>query len=735
MNTGVWLLDIAVLAGVASALLFSPSLTDKGRNVPLARWAFGIHALALVAALVLLGWAFLAHRFELAYVAQYSSRALSPALSLAALWAGQEGSLLLWTAITALLGIGLLRQPGALARPAMFFVSLSQLGMSALLLVKNPFAPSAVIPPDGHGLNPLLEDPWMVAHPPALFLGYAALLIPAALSMAALVRGQYRDWNRMVWPWALFGVVTLGIGIALGGIWAYKVLGWGGYWGWDPVENASLVPWLCAVALLHGLLIQRTTGALTRTNLLLALLGWMLVLGGTYLTRSGVLQDFSVHSFADSGLNVPLTALLLATAHASVGLLAWRWRSIGAVSANWVSLSRESALWLGMMTVTVLMVMVAFGTAAPLITSLFGAPASVRSAFYEMVSVPLGMLLLGLMAISPALRWSRQKGMTWLSALWPGAAAAVLTAGVAVASGMRSPALLTLVALAAAALAINGVVTFRLFRRGWAYGAGYLGHAGIAVMVLGMVLSTALGHTERLRLPRDRAVTSLGYTLSFQGDTTNARGQRVLNVSIEKPGFRFEAHPVIFDSPQGEGQVRSPSLARNGELYLSPVEVTTAELSSGEPFWLEQGRAVELGGVEYTFRGFRMEDGPQLHVLADLDIRQGGSVLRAAPGMISGQDGTRPLETEVPGLGALSVVKIDADRHRVALRRTDVSWTPAVAVVDFSTKPLIPLVWIGALLAVLGTGLAGIRRAAEPRRRSEGSPAPMPQPNVAAPHA
>jgi cytochrome c-type biogenesis protein CcmF len=733
MHAGELFLRTAMAAAVASAALFLPSL--RGKKTPFAPWALGLHASALVAALAILAEAFLAHRFEVAYVASYSSRALSPALSLAALWAGQEGSILLWVAIGALLALALLRQPGALARPALFFVSLAQVAMMGLLMVRSPFVLGEALP-DGRGLNPLLEDPWMVVHPPALFVGYAAMLVPSALAMAALFRGEYRDWNRMAWPWVLFAVVTLGVGIALGGVWAYKVLGWGGYWGWDPVENASLIPWLAAVAMLHGLLIQRTTGAVTRTNLLLALLGWTVVLGGTYLTRSGMLQDFSVHSFADSGLNAPLTTFLLATVVLSAGLLAYRWRTIEAPVSNWVSVSRESALWLGMMTVLVLMVLVAFGTAAPLITSLFGAPASVRTTFYEMVSVPLGIVLLGLMGIAPALRWSRQQGITWVRALWPALAAIVVTFAVALATGMRQPSHLAIAALSAGALAINAVVTVRLFRRGWSYGAGYLGHAGIAVMVLGMVLSTGLGRTERVQLPQGESVQAMGYSLAFHGTATNARGQTMLQVSVEKPGFRFEARPMFFDAPNGEGQVRSPALARNGELYLSPVEVTKATMATGgEPFWVERGREAVIDGVGYTFHGFRMEDGPELRVLADLEIRSGGSVSKASPGMIAGKEGTRPLETEVPGLGSLSVVKIDADRHRVAVMRSGLSMAPAVALLDFSSKPLIPLVWIGALIAVLGTGLAGVRRAAERRPRAEKASAAAREHAVARPSA
>jgi cytochrome c-type biogenesis protein CcmF len=426
VNLGLWLVRIAFVLALAGMVQLAPTLRDERRQARGAGWLLVLHALATVAALALLCFYFVAHRFEFEVVARYSSRALSPALALAATWAGQEGSILLWAALGAGVALALWRQPGALARPALFFVYASQAWLLGLLLMRSPFMRMAVTPPDGLGLNPLLEDPWMVIHPPVLFVGYAALVAPFALAAAALVRGRYQDWNRMAWPWALFSVVSLGAGIALGGVWAYKTLGWGGYWGWDPVENASLVPWLIAVGLVHGLLIERTTASLKRTNLLLATLAWGTVVGGTYLTRSGVLQDFSVHSFQDAGLNLPLLGFLITSLLAGLVPLAWRWRTIPAGRATWVDLSRESALWLGLMTVLALAAFVTLGTTTPILSAIAGQPASVNARFYELVSVPVGILLVLAMALAPALRWSRQQGWSWLSAITPGLIGGVL---------------------------------------------------------------------------------------------------------------------------------------------------------------------------------------------------------------------------------------------------------------------------------------------------------------------
>ena len=724
MNLGDLLLRLTLVLAAASGLVFLGPVVGRWR-ARAGGMLFGSHAALLLAALVLLATYFVAHRFEYSYVAQYSSRALSPALTLAALWAGQEGSILLWAALGALVGVFLLLQPGSLRAPAMFFVSLFQLLMTLLLVLKSPFAHGAIVPADGQGLNPLLEDPWMVIHPPVLFVGYAATMAPFALAAAALVRHDYREWNRMTWPWALFAVVTLGTGIALGGVWAYKTLGWGGYWGWDPVENASLIPWLLSVALLHGLMIQRTLGALTRTNLLIALLGWVTVVGGTYLTRSGVLQDFSVHSFADSGLNAPLLTVLAVTTALAIALLAFRWRGLPGNEANWVNVSRESALWLGLMTMLAFAVLVAVGTTAPITTALAGKPAGVQPAFYQGIAWPIALAVLVLMALAPALRWTRQQGLSWISLLPPGLVAGVLAIAIAVPLGMRDGLWLSIVFATGLALGINAWMAARLFRRGWMFGAGYLGHTGVAVMALGIAVSTAMGRTERLTLPAGQAVQAASYRLTFTGEQTDARGARHLAIRVEGKNLEFEAKPRLMASPQGDGMIRTPAIEGWREIYLSPLEVRS-EQAGGEDgvLWLAKDQETVVGGTGLTFVGFRMESHQRLLVYADLVVRRGDLEFHASPALSAGPEGSKSLPARVPGLGEFGIARLDADHGRVALALPpELAPRTTVAVVDFSTKPLVNLVWVGALITLIGSGLAGFRRAAERSARRPGQTA------------
>jgi cytochrome c-type biogenesis protein CcmF len=180
------------------------------------------------------------------------------------------------------------------------------------------------------GMNPLLMDPWMVVHPPILFLGYASATIPFGYAVAALLKNDYRNWLGLSYRWVLFSMATLGVGIFLGGYWAYKVLGWGGYWGWDPVENSSLIPWLVVVALMHGMIIQKRRGALVRTNIFLSMLYFILVFYSTFLTRSGVLSNFSVHSFGAEGISGYIIYFILFYVIVSAYLFITRLRKIPA---------------------------------------------------------------------------------------------------------------------------------------------------------------------------------------------------------------------------------------------------------------------------------------------------------------------------------------------------------------------------------------------------------------------
>ncbi|HEY9422599.1 MAG TPA: cytochrome c biogenesis protein CcsA, partial [Thermoanaerobaculia bacterium] len=304
-----------VHAGDAGSLLF-------------ARRAYGFFAFSIVLASVVLGLLLMMRDFRIEYVYQYSGLDLPAHYQFAAFWAGQKGSFLIWLFWGAVIGLLVRRTAGRQEPMVMGVYTLTLMSLLLILVRENPFVMLAQTPIDGAGLNPLLQDDWMVIHPPIMFIGYASAAIPFAFAMASLLRRDYDGWAARAFPWALSGFLVLGTAILMGGYWAYKTLGWGGYWGWDPVENASLIPWIFGTVLIHGLYLERTQGRYRRANYLFSLLTYVSVLYGTFLTRSGVLADFSVHSFVDLGIAGPLTLILGFFLLFGLYLLVTRWREI-----------------------------------------------------------------------------------------------------------------------------------------------------------------------------------------------------------------------------------------------------------------------------------------------------------------------------------------------------------------------------------------------------------------------
>ncbi|HKI86564.1 MAG TPA: cytochrome c biogenesis protein CcsA [Thermoanaerobaculia bacterium] len=307
---GALALWCALAFALASLWGYSLVLRGDGAALIFARRAYRLFTLSIVLTAFILAVLLLRRDFRIEYVYQYSGLDLARHYQLAAFWAGQKGSFLIWLLWGSLLGLGVAKSAGKDEPSVMGVYTLVLLGLLFILVRESPFVMLHKTPTDGAGLNPLLQNNWMVIHPPIMFIGYAASAIPFAFAMAALWRRDTSRWAARAFPWALAGFLVLGSAILLGGYWAYVTLGWGGYWGWDPVENASLIPWLFGTALIHGLHMERTRGRFRRANLIFASLTFMSVLYGTFLTRSGVLADFSVHSFVGLGISGWLIGLM-----------------------------------------------------------------------------------------------------------------------------------------------------------------------------------------------------------------------------------------------------------------------------------------------------------------------------------------------------------------------------------------------------------------------------------------
>ncbi len=732
MNPGQLITWVGFLASLAAGLAFLAAMGGREAALRPARVAFRVQWLALAGATAYLWTILFTHQYQYQYVASYTSRAMPSRYVFAAFWGGQEGTFVLWALLTCTLGLVMMRVRHALTVPAMFFLNLPLIMLGLVTVMRGPFLtfPGGRIPLDGQGLNPLLQDPWMTIHPPVLFTGFSSLVAPFALAMAALVRRDYDGWVKAVMPWSVFSLGILATGFIMGGVWAYKVLGWGGYWGWDPVENGSLIPWLSNIALVHGLLVQRVTGSLRRTNLFLAITSYVLVLYASFLTRSGVLADFSVHSFVNLGLNGFLLSFLFLIMVVGYGGLLLRLRDIPGPVQPLGNFSRESMMWLGQLVFMLMCALIAVGMSAPLITRLFGPPSNVQVSYYNLVNAPLAIAMGLLLGIAPLMRWRRQEARPFLVAVLPSVVAALSLTLVAALLGVREPIPMAVLFGAGFALAANTVVTVRGFRAGWKHGIAYLGHLGAATLLIGIIASSNYGRSVQVQLPEGQERAALGYRLRFEGMRQDREGKDHAMIAVSAPEGRFQASPYMYWSEFNKGYMKKPHIERfvTHDIYISPLDMAGDD-PAARGVWFEKGETKRVGQAAYTFIDFDRQMGADLvRVAARLRVEIGGRTVPARPvlemNMASGIPNSIP--DYLPGGGSIRITSVDPNTGRVALELPGMprEGTGSVLAVEVSTKPLINLVWAGAIVMLASAFLSVLRRALDLKRTPAAPPAP-----------
>ncbi|MDF1519088.1 MAG: cytochrome c-type biogenesis CcmF C-terminal domain-containing protein [Brevefilum sp.] len=513
------------------------------------------------AGILVLVFLLLTDRFDVAYVYSVSSREMPAYLKLTALWGGQEGSLLFWSWLLSGFSLGFssrkIRKESDLFPWAMlvaFILLIFFLGLNVFLAtpferfwhftdggrVLSVFQPRnawTLTPGDGQGLNPLLRHPGMIWHPPALYLGFVGFLIPFGLAAATLITKR-RDgrWIELSRTWILIAWVFLSLGLVLGMRWAYDVLGWGGYWGWDPVEIAALMPWLSATALIHTALLQKKANGFQRWNLSLIILTFGLVIFGTFITRSGVLS--SVHTFAGSNIGPAMFVIMGITSIGGLGLLIYRWRDFGPSQEIEFGFSREVlTLFSNLVLLSILMVCF-LGVVYPIFSDLLtGTQVTVGPAWYERITGPLFTLLLSLMGLCPLAAW----GLTRLNKIRQGLTILLplsllvplliwLLGGV---NNFYALAALWLAGLAAIVISWEYINAARKglarpdgrlpgalwvpFRRNHRRYGGMLVHLGIVLMSLGIIGLEGLQQETQLRLERGESASIGAYQYTFEG--------------------------------------------------------------------------------------------------------------------------------------------------------------------------------------------------------------------------
>lgn len=580
---GKFSVNAAFLCAILAAIgYYVYSRKDEDRYFRISNWLFGIQGIFLLVASGLLLYIILTHQFNYYYVYNYTSSDLQLRYLISAFWGGQEGSFMLWILFSTLIGLGLMswaRKP--YRGPVLFFLTLTQVFLFSMIagihlgdftLGASPFRslaeamPNApflqsnpdFVPKDGKGLNDLLKSPWMMIHPPILFLGFSMMTVPYCFAMAALWKRKFNEWVSPALPWTLGANLALLTAIFLGGYWAYVTLSFGGYWAWDPVENASFVPWLLGTAGIHTMIIQRKSSTSQKASIIFAILAYVAIVYETFLTRSGILADSSVHSFVDLGLYNQLVVFMAAVTIIGLGLFFYRYKELPSQENEAKFLSREFMTFAGAMVLFLIGLVIALGTSSPVIGRLFvDNPTPPEVSFYNEWTMPLAMIAGVLTVMGQYLFWKRQDVESLADELtWPVAITCVLTLASIIIGDVRNIYYMAYLLTAWFAVIGNGVIMLRLIQQNAMLIGGALSHVGFGALLLGILASSA--YNQNLL---DKSVRQYNAAIE-QGKVTDEQGfkktQKVnfLELKLNEPKIVNGEYKVTYEGYSLKKQAR-----------------------------------------------------------------------------------------------------------------------------------------------------------------------------------
>jgi cytochrome c-type biogenesis protein CcmF len=777
----------------------------------LARLFFIIEAVSVFAAFAILFYLMANHYYEYKYVWKNSSNALEPKYLLSAVWSDQEGSFLIWSVWHCVLGLIFIRREKEWEAPAMTVISFVQLLLATMLLGftvfgskigSNPFillrnsdvlanAPAFFDPlgnvrqdylsliKDGNDLNPLLQNYWMVIHPPVLFLGFASTLIPFAFAVGGLFTRRFTEWTKPALPWALFSAGILGLGIMMGAAWAYESLNFGGYWAWDPVENASLVPWLVLVAGVHTLLIYRHTGNALRTTNLFLILSFLLVLYSTYLTRSGDLQDTSVHAFTGDGITKwHLRVFLLAFALPSLFLFFRHYKKIPFIAKEEETSSREFWMFIGSLVLMLSAVLIIAMTSIPVFNKIAGLFSSDKQLFkplamgeeaeyaYNRIQVIVAVIVASLTGFGMYLKYKttgkeflkrlilpvliglgigvlvtwfgdidyRKYGIGYLAAIWVALVASVYS------------------------VIANASYIFTGLNRQLQRAGGAIAHVGFALMLVGILISASKRETislntsgifmnfgkdskedpgENLTLVKGLPTRMGKYMVTYERDSAHPKKQLwyyILNFRDTAANTSFNLTPNAFVNYKGnEGLMANPDaknyLTYDIFTYITSLpdptrskEDTTSfkniEVNVGDTFFYSKGLAI-LESINSVKKVPDVAFGPNdsASVASLKIISKTSSIYGVKPTVINvgGQSFSKPDTITAESL-VVQLQKVEGQKASLGVKESD-------AVMQYVTLkaykfPFINLLWLGTILMVLGFFLSAAWRIQTNRLKS-----------------
>lgn len=613
---------------------------EAAKTERFAAWARGLfytHGAFILIGAAALFTLILTQQYNVAYVHKNTNQVLATGYRIAAFWSDQEGTFFVWSFYNLILGTLLIHRARKEERWIMPFFMLVNVSLFLLLTFMNPFwltsaedvrkglTEVGARPEDltwlpttsaqhlayyfgwakyvnahmlgGRGLNEQLQNPWMVIHPPTLFLGYSSMMVPACFALGALMKRDYDSWVNRAAPWLMFSWTVLGFGIFLGAYWAYETLGWGGYWSWDPVENSSIIPWLVGTALLHGLLAQRNRGNLKQANLFLGIMAGVSVVLGSFLVRSGVLSETSVHSFASPQKSVFYTLLgaLAVWFVMSVGIWLWRYRDIESEVAYETTWERHFGFFLGLIVLSASAIVVTFGVTMPVWKPWLpiGGNKNVDFTFYNKALLPISFVMMLLVALTPLMPWRRAREESRpmkpfnVAALSLAALFTVFFLGAAFWAwqgrfvSQNDPAYVAFGLILGLALVTNSVCLVRAAKGGIVNTGGWLAHIGFIIFLAGVVLTSRFNTTQSVqKLDLNDTVTINGRKYTFRGQRPAANGtdrDRMLIDMEDESGRITHLDPKLFVSKQTGQTMAWPQIVHEGihDLYIEPSGVDT----------------------------------------------------------------------------------------------------------------------------------------------------------------
>ncbi|MEK6476294.1 cytochrome c biogenesis protein CcsA [Catalinimonas sp. 4WD22] len=574
-----------------------------------ARGAFYLHGISVLGVVATLFYIIFNNHYEYHYAWSHASRNLPAYYVISSFWEGQEGSFLLWIFWHVLLGVIVINTNKRWEAPVMAVFAFVQAFLASMILgvvigdVKigsSPFillrdameAPvfatnPEFVPEDGTGLNPLLQNYWMVIHPPTLFLGFAITIIPFAYCIAGLWKKDYENWVKPALPWMIFGGAVLGLGIMMGAYWAYETLNFGGYWNWDPVENAVYIPWLIMIASIHTLIIFKNNGTALKTSIVLIIASFVLILYSTFLTRSGILGEASVHSFTDLGLSGQLLVYLLFFTVGAIVLAAIRWKHIPTSEKEASAYSREFWIFIGVTTLCLMSFQVLIPTSIPVwnaIVELFGgisnmAPPADQIAFYTKFQLWFGIAIALLSGTGQFFFWKKMDKEKLKSELTIPVVTALLLSSLAILIGKVSdPVYILLLTASIYSVVANAKILIKFVRsKNYRLSGGSVSHIGIAMILIGILFSSGYSNVVSINnsglllfkdAPDDANVENMllwinepremgEYELTYKGSRIEVK---------DMPGYVEKSALIRTDDDYTA--IARKDLAKDGEVYF-----------------------------------------------------------------------------------------------------------------------------------------------------------------------